>query len=90
LGSGRREDVGQQGKGLNFSDPGLLLDAAAAGWGSRWSVSCWPSGVQNGLLQALSEQTIRGPTGVADHRDSENDPMARCFSEWLINQLGEP
>jgi LysR family glycine cleavage system transcriptional activator len=27
------EDVGQQGKGLNFSDPGLLLDAAGEGLG---------------------------------------------------------
>jgi LysR family glycine cleavage system transcriptional activator len=27
------EDVGQQGKGLNFSDPGLLLDAASEGLG---------------------------------------------------------
>jgi LysR family glycine cleavage system transcriptional activator len=37
------------------------------------------------------EQTIRGPNwAMLTHRDSENDPMARCFSQWLSTQLAEP
>ena len=35
--------VGQRDSGLNFSDPGLLLDAASPGWASRWSANCWRS-----------------------------------------------
>ncbi len=92
MGSGSRVDVGQQDQGLNFSDPGLLLDAAAAGLGiALVSQLLSQQAQQNGLLQPLVEQTIRGPNwALLTHRDSENDPMARGFSEWLINQLGEP
>jgi LysR family glycine cleavage system transcriptional activator len=38
----------------------------------------------------LVENTIRGPNwALLTHRDSEHDPLARSFSEWLINNLGD-
>ncbi|MDY0832455.1 LysR substrate-binding domain-containing protein [Pseudomonas sp. SED1] len=82
-------DVGQKDQGLNFSDPGLLLDAACTGLGialvSRL-LSRQP--LESGLLQPLVEATIRGPNwALLTHRDSENNPLARCFSEWLIANL---
>ncbi|WP_192564664.1 LysR substrate-binding domain-containing protein [Pseudomonas gozinkensis] len=85
-------DVGQQDQGLNFSDPGLLLDAACSGLGiALVSQLLSRQAQQNGLLQPLVEQTIRGPNwAMLTHRDSENDPMARCFSQWLSTQLAEP
>jgi LysR family glycine cleavage system transcriptional activator len=85
-------DIGQQDQGLNFSDPGLLLDAACSGLGiALVSRLLSRQAQENGLLQPLVEQTIRGPNwAMLTHRDSENDPMARCFSQWLSAQLAEP
>lgn len=82
-------DVGQQAQGLNFSDPGLLLDAACAGLGvALVNQLLSPQAVANGTLKPLVEQTIRGPNWVLlTHRDSENNPLARRFSEWLVNSL---
>ena len=80
-------DVGQQDQGLNFSDPGLLLDAACAGLGiALVSQLLSRQARANGLLQPLVEQTIRGPNwALLTHRDSESD--ARSFSEWLMTNL---
>ena len=82
-------DVGQQEQGLNFSDPGLLLDAACSGLGiALVSQLLSRQARDNGLLQPLVEQTIRGPNwALLTHRDSENNPLARSFSEWLAENL---
>jgi len=54
------EDVGQRGNGLNFSDPGLLLDAACAGNGIALVSQLLATHARsNGLLQPLSEQSMR-------------------------------
>lgn len=85
-------DVGQQAQGLNFSDPGLLLDAACAGLGMALvSQLLSHQALANGSLTPLVEQTIRGPNwALLTHRDSENNPLARSFSEWLVNNLQTP
>ena len=82
-------DVGQQAQGLNFSDPGLLLDAACAGLGiALVSQLLSRQARADGLLQPLVEATIRGPNwALLTHRDSENDPMARSFIDWLSANL---
>jgi LysR family glycine cleavage system transcriptional activator len=82
-------DVGQKDQGLNFSDPGLLLDAACAGLGiALVSQLLSRQARTQGLLQPLVEQTIRGPNwAMLTHRDSENSAMARSFSEWLLGNL---
>lgn len=79
------EDVGQQGKGLNFSDPGLLLEAAGEGLGiALVSQLLAQRLVAQGRLQALSAQRVRGPAwSCLVHRDSQDDPQARRFLEWL-------
>lgn len=83
------EDVGQQGKGLNFSDPGLLLDAASEGLGvALVSQLLARRVVEEGRLQALSAQRVRGPAWASlVHRDSQDDPLARQFLEWLKEAL---
>lgn len=83
------EDVGQQGKGLNFSDPGLLLDAASEGLGiALVSQLLARRVVEEGRLQALSAQRVRGPAWAClVHRDSQDDPLARQFLEWLKEAL---
>jgi LysR family glycine cleavage system transcriptional activator len=83
-------DVGQKDQGLNFSDPGLLLDAACAGLGiALVSQLLSRPARDSGLLQPLVEDTIRGPNwALLTHRDSENNPLARSFVEWLLSKLG--
>ncbi|MCE7763939.1 LysR family transcriptional regulator [Pseudomonas putida] len=83
------EDVGQQGKGLNFSDPGLLLDAASEGLGvALVSQLLARRAMEEGRLQALSTQRVRGPAWAClVHRDSQEDPLARQFLEWLKGAL---
>ncbi|MVV49756.1 LysR family transcriptional regulator [Pseudomonas sp. PB120] len=85
-------DVGQKDQGLNFSDPGLLLDAACAGLGiALVSELLSQTARASGLLQPLVEDTIRGPNwALLTHRDSENSPLARRFIEWLTGNLGTP
>ena len=82
-------DVGQMDQGLNFSDPGLLLDAACTGLGiALVSQLLSRQARATGLLQPMVEQTIRGPNwALLTHRDSENIPMARAFTEWLVDNL---
>lgn len=83
------EDVGRQAKGLNFSDPGLLLDAASEGLGVALVSQLLAQRVaQEGRLQALSEQRVRGPAWAClVHRDSQDDPLARQFLGWLRDRL---
>lgn len=80
-------DIGQQDQGMNFSDPGLLLDAACAGLGiALVSQLLSRQACANGVLQPLVEHSIRGPNwALLTHRDSENS--ARSFSDWLMGHL---
>lgn len=82
-------DVGQQSRGLNFSDPGLLLDAASQGLGiALVSQLLTDQARRNGLLHPLVEQSVRGPNWAwLIHRDSENDPLTRSFGSWLTQAL---
>ena len=83
------EDVGQQGEGLNFSDPGLLLDAACEGLGiALVSQLLAQRAVERDQLQALSVQRVRGPAWAClVHRDSQDDPLAQQFLQWLRAQV---
>jgi LysR family glycine cleavage system transcriptional activator len=82
-------DVGQQSNGLNFSDPGLLLDAACAGLGiALVSQLLSQTALDKGLLQPMSEQSIAGPNwNLLVHHDSENNSLTRSFCAWLEGQL---
>ncbi|QOY72989.1 LysR family transcriptional regulator [Pseudomonas sp. OST1909] len=80
-------DVGQQDHGLNFSDPGLLLDAACSGLGiALVSELLSRPARDNGMLQPMTSQTIRGQNwALLTHRGSEEN--AQCFTEWLVRHL---
>ena len=82
-------DVGQQDQGLNFSDSGLLLDAVCTGLGIGLVSHLLSRQAQaDGLLVPLVDATIRGPNwALLTHRDSENDPLARSFTAWLLAHL---
>ena len=84
------EDVGQQGNGLDFSDPGLLLDAISQGLGiGLVSQLLAQQALAAGLLQPLSGHTIRGPNwSWLMHRDGESNPLLRSFCLWLQAELG--
>ncbi|MBM7060567.1 LysR family transcriptional regulator [Pseudomonas sp. UL073] len=81
--------IGQHNHGLNFSDPGLLLDAACQGLGiALVSQLLAEQARRDGLLQPLVEQTIRGPKWAwLIHRDSEHNSLTRSFSAWLAQAL---
>lgn len=83
------EEVGQQGKGLNFSDPGLLLEAAGEGLGiALVSQLLARRMVDEGRLRPLSEQRVRGPVwSCLVHWESQEDPLARQFLAWLREAL---
>lgn len=85
-------DVGQRSEGLNFSDPGLLLDAASQGLGvALVSQLLAGDARQNGLLTPLSEQTVRGPNwSLLVHQQSERNAQALGFCEWLSATLEIP
>ncbi|CAI2412557.1 LysR family transcriptional regulator [Serratia liquefaciens] len=82
-------NVGQSSHGLNFSDPGLLLDAACDGLGIALVSQLLAQQAQaRGLLQPLTEQSVRGPQWAwLIHRDSVNNPLTQHFCEWLLTQL---
>ena len=79
------EDVGQRTHGLNFSEPGLLLDAAGEGHGvALVSQLLAARAVEKGVLQPLSERRVTGMSWVClVHQDSEKSPLTRSFLEWL-------
>lgn len=83
-------DVGQRSEGLNFSDPGLLLDAASQGLGIALVSQLLAGDARaNGLLTPLSEQTVRGPNwSLLVHQQSERNAQAMGFCEWLSTALG--
>ena len=84
MGGGSRYRRRPEDQGLNFSDPGLLLDAACAGLGiALVSQLLSRQARTNGLLQPLVEQTIRGPNwALLTHRDSENNAGEVSVSGW--------
>ncbi|MGE8409644.1 MAG: LysR substrate-binding domain-containing protein [Pseudomonas sp.] len=86
------EDVGQRGNGLNFSDPGLLLDAACEGHGIALVSQLLAARARDkGLLQPLSPRTVAGATWVClTHQDSEKSSLTRAFSQWLREALVPP
>ncbi len=85
-------DVGQRSEGLNFSDPGLLLDAASQGLGVALVSQLLAGDARsNDLLTPLSEQTVRGPNwSLLVHQQSERNAQAVGFCEWLEKALGLP
>lgn len=85
-------DVGQRSEGLNFSDPGLLLDAASQGLGiALVSQLLAGDARRNDLLTPLSEQTVRGPNwSLLVHQQSERNVQAVGFCEWLSAALDLP
>ncbi|MFM5660411.1 LysR family transcriptional regulator [Aeromonas veronii] len=88
------EDLHLQTRGLNFSDPGLLLEAASAGLGvALVSELLSRSARQQGLLLPLSTRRVKGPQwNLLVHQDSEGMPECRAFCYWLGQQFadGEP
>ena len=88
------EDLHLQTRGLNFSDPGLLLEAASAGLGvALVSELLSSSARQQGQLLPLSTRRVKGPQwNLLVHQDSEGMPECRAFCHWLGQQFadGEP
>ncbi|AUZ20221.1 LysR family transcriptional regulator [Achromobacter xylosoxidans] len=82
-------DVGQRDSGLNFSDPGQLLDAASQGLGIALVTALLARRAsEDGLLAPMTPQTVRGPTWRwLVHRDSR-DALAAGFCAWLCENLG--
>lgn len=85
-------DVGQKSSGLNFSDPGLLLDAARKGLGIALVSKLLAERAHSlGQLQPMIGQTVRGPSwSLLVHHDSENISLVGHFCQWLKDQLGIP
>ncbi|MFV3415832.1 LysR substrate-binding domain-containing protein [Pseudomonas nitroreducens] len=83
-------DVGQRSDGLNFSDPGLLLDAASQGLGIALVSQLLAGDARSkGVLTPLNEQTVRGPNwSLLVHQQSERNAQAMGFCEWLSDALG--
>ena len=88
------EDLHLQTRGLNFSDPGLLLEAASAGLGvALVSELLSRPARQQGQLLPLSTRRVKGPQwDLLVHQDSEGMPECRAFCHWLSQQFadGEP
>lgn len=82
-------DVGQRASGLNFSDPGQLLDAARQGLGIALVAELLAQDAHaDGTLAAMTPQTVRGPKwSWLVHRDSRN-ALAAGFCAWLCEALG--
>ncbi|MFK0089687.1 LysR substrate-binding domain-containing protein [Pseudomonas sp. NPDC090755] len=83
-------DIGQKLQGLNFSDPGLLLDAASQGLGiALVSELLAGRAREEGSLVPLTEQDVSGPKWAwLVHRDSEDNALTRSFCQWLEHKLG--
>ena len=88
---GGGNDIGQRNNGTNFSDPGMLLDAASSGLGiALVSELLSRELVRGNHLQQLSERRIRGPDWVSHvHHDSEKRPSTRSFLDWIRIQLAD-
>ena len=68
--------------GLNIRPDGIYIDGTfGRGGHSRLILSQLG---EEGRLQALSAQRVRGPAWAClVHRDSQDDPLARQFLDWL-------
>ena len=81
-------DVGQQQHGLNFSDPGLLLDAACQGPGQPVAE---PAGAgQRPIAAAAGANHSRPELGLADpprQRSRALDAQLQCLAGTAIEQL---
>ena len=88
------EDLHLQTRGLNFSDPGLLLEAASAGLGvALVSERLSQPAREQGQLLPLSACRVKGPQwSLLIHQESEGMPECRAFCHWLGQQFadGEP
>ena len=86
------EDLHLQTRGLNFSDPGLLLDAACQGLGiALVSERLSRPARQQGLLLSLSTHRVKGPQWhLLVHQESETMPECRAFCRWLELQFADP
>jgi LysR family glycine cleavage system transcriptional activator len=82
--------VGQTDRGLNFSDPGQLLDATSQGLGiGLVSQLLAERAHSRAQLVPLTEQTVPGPTwSWLVHRDSEAHAATRHFCAWLAEEIG--
>lgn len=82
-------DVGQRSDGLNFSEPGQLLDAACQGLGIALVSELLATAARaQGLLQPLDDARVRGPRwSWLLHDDSARDPLVTSFCEWLLGAL---
>ena len=85
------EDLQLLTQGLNFSDPGLLLDAAQAGLGvALVSERLSRPARQQGLLQPLSSHRVPGPSwSLLVHQESDGGHQCRTFCHWLERQFAE-
>ena len=88
---GGGNDVGQKDNGTNFSDPGMLQDAASTGLGiALVSELLSRMAIRDNHLQQLSERRIHGPDWVSlVHHDSEKRPSTRLFHDWIHVQLAQ-
>ncbi|HHQ4474506.1 LysR family transcriptional regulator [Aeromonas sp. S41-2] len=86
------EDLHLQTRGLNFSDPGLLLDAACQGLGiALVSEQLSRPARQQGQLLPLSTHRVKGPQWhLLVHQESETMPECRAFCRWLELQFADP
>ncbi|MNI59300.1 Glycine cleavage system transcriptional activator [compost metagenome] len=85
------EDLQLQTRGLNFSDPGLLLEAASAGLGvALVSERLSQPARELGQLLPLSACRVKGPQwNLTIHQESEGMPECRAFCHWLGQQFSE-
>ncbi|WP_429104385.1 LysR family transcriptional regulator [Aeromonas allosaccharophila] len=85
------EDLHLQTRGLNFSDPGLLLEAASAGLGVALVSELLSRPVrQQGQLLPLSAHRVKGPQwDLLVHQESEGMPECRTFCQWLGQQFAD-
>lgn len=85
------EDLQLRTQGLNFSDPGLLQDAASAGLGvALVSELLSRPARRQGLLLPLSAHRVTGPRwSLLVHQESESSPQCRAFCHWLEQQFAE-
>jgi LysR family glycine cleavage system transcriptional activator len=83
------ENLGQKSSGLNFSDPGVLLDAACSGLGiALVSELLGQRALAERQIVRLSEFVIPGPDWAClIHPDCENSALAQRFCQWLQEQL---
>ncbi|WMJ69687.1 LysR family transcriptional regulator [Stenotrophomonas sp. 24(2023)] len=81
--------VGQQREGLNFSEPGQLLDAALQGLGIALVSELLSAPARaRGQLLPLDPGYVQGPRwSWLLHDDSARDPLVRSFCAWVLDQL---